>query len=126
MRRTLKTTNATPQKYSGEGVSTSRRSTFRRNESPPHSAINTYVRNDIEKITKASVISLKIAVDKSIVKRRLRALLKRHLVNFVLRQPHRVFSTSARHRSAALLKLRKLGCLTICKNSSIKVAQPEI
>jgi hypothetical protein len=79
MRRMLKTTNATPQKYSGEGVSISRRRTFRRIESPPHSAINIYVRNDIEKITKASVISRKIAFDKWIAKKPFRALPKRHL-----------------------------------------------
>src|ERR1700682_5655889 len=75
----LKITNATPQKYSIEGVSISRRRTFRRIESPPHSAINIYVRNEIEKITKASVISRKIAFDKSIAKKRFRALFKRHL-----------------------------------------------
>jgi hypothetical protein len=75
----LKTTNATPQKYSSEGVSISRRRTFRRIKSPPHSAINIYVRNDIEKITKPSVISRKIAFDKSIVKKRFSVLLKRHL-----------------------------------------------
>src|SRR5437016_11592005 len=79
MRRMLKTTNPTPQKYSGEGVSISRRRTFRRIASPPHSAINTYVRNDIEKITKASVISRKIAFDKLIAKKPFNALPKRHL-----------------------------------------------
>ena|SRR5207248_6522983 len=147
MRRMLKTTNPTPQKYSGEGVSISRRRTFRRIESPPHSAISIYVKNDIERITKASVISRKIAFDKPIAKKPFSALPKRHLtqtadsgishdetrspstaaigkidrepilllINFVFWQPHRVFSTSARQRSAALLRLRQLGCLTICK-----------
>src|ERR1700751_4364969 len=79
MRRMLKTTNATPQKYSGEGVSISRRRTFRRIGSPLHSAIDIYVRNDIEKITKASVISRKIAFDKWTAKKPFRALPKRHL-----------------------------------------------
>ena len=79
MRRMLKTTNAAPQKYSAEGVSISRRRTFWRIESPPHSAIHKYVRNAIEKITKASVISRLIAFDKAIAKKRFRAFLKRHL-----------------------------------------------
>jgi hypothetical protein len=79
MRRMLKTTNATPQKYSSEGVSISRWRTFRRIESPPQSATKTYVRNDIEKITEASVISRKVAFDKLIAKKRFRAVLKRHL-----------------------------------------------
>src|SRR5260370_11146733 len=79
MRRMLKTTNATPQKRSGEGVLISGRRTFRRIESPPHSAIHIYVRIDIEKITKASEISRKIVFDKSIVKIRFRPLLTRHL-----------------------------------------------
>src|SRR2546423_12277502 len=77
MRRMLKTTNATPQKRSGEGVLISGPRAFRRIVSPPHSAVHIYVRIDIEKITKASVISRKIAFDKSIVKKRFRALLKR-------------------------------------------------
>jgi len=79
MRRMLKTTNATPQKYSSEGVSISRRRTFRRIESPPHSAINIYVRNDIEKNHQAIGYFSKDRFDKSIVKNRFRALLKRHL-----------------------------------------------
>src|SRR5712671_4543008 len=79
MRRMLKTNNATPQKRSGEGVSISGRRAFRRIVSPPHSAIPIYVRIDIEKITKASVISRKIASDKPVAKKRFRPLLTRHL-----------------------------------------------
>src|SRR5258707_8258744 len=79
MRRMLKTTNATPQKRSGEGVSISGRRAFRKIVSPPHLAIHIYVRIDIEKITKASVISRKIASDKPVAKKRFRPLLTRHL-----------------------------------------------
>src|SRR5712671_3791492 len=121
MRRMLKTTNATPQKRSGEGVSISGRRAFRRIESPPHSAIHIYVRNDIEKITKASVISRKITSDKPVAKKRFRPLLKRHLHKRRTEHSTRrqdlasIAAVFARHGNAPPLRLRQSGCLMICK-----------
>src|SRR5204863_9931409 len=57
IRRVLNTTNATPKKYSSEGAVNCAPRTLSRIADPPQSAITTYERTEMEKITKASVIS---------------------------------------------------------------------